>query len=159
MKRILAIAVSLLLLSTVMAVPVLATETTSEVVATYEDGSYLVVTTTEVTNSNARASTTSKYASCMYQFYNGDDVQQWNYTLFANFLYRYGSGAQCQNRGDTWEILKSDWDLASHDTWIDYDSAFGTVTMQNYFLFLPTARITANLSMTCDAYGNITYTC
>lgn len=157
MKKFLSIVLTIVLLSFVAATPVLATETTEEVVATYEDGSYLVMKTTEVTSTSTRASTISKSASRSLSLYNSSDEEQWRYTLHATFLYREGISAQCQNRRDEYHIYNSDWSMVSHSTSIDDDSAFGTVTMKCTVLFITISTITKDVSITCDAYGNITY--
>lgn len=157
MKRILAMILTMFLLSTVMAVPVLATESTEEVI-TFADGSYAIIETTEVTAAgNARTSTVSKSGSRKFTMYSGDDVKQWDYTLYGTFLYRYGIGAQAQNRSDTYNIYDSYWSLVSHDTSLDMDTVYGVVTMKCTVLFITVETHTQNLSISCDMYGNLTY--
>lgn len=158
MKRVLSVLLTIMLLSTVMATPVMATETTKEVIETYADGSYLAVETTEVTTSGARASTISKSANRVVTYYDGNDKKQWDYTLYATFLYREGVSAQVQNRSDEYNIYNSEWSMVSHGTTIDADTAFGTVSMKQTVLLLTIRTVAIGISITCDAYGNITYT-
>lgn len=157
MKKVVLILLAMMLLSSVMAVPVMATETTREVVEVYEDGSYAVLEKTEVIVSNARSSTVSKSASSTCHYYNGNDEEQWSYTLNGTFLYRYGSGAQAQNRSDSYKIYNSEWSMVSHDSSVGSDTVYGTVTMKMTVLFITIRTVTQDLSITCDMYGNITY--
>lgn len=157
MKKYVSFLLTIMLLSTVLATPVMATENTKDVLEVFEDGSYLAMENTEVITSTTRSSTISKSASSTLVYYNGNDVEQWRYTLYATFLYREGDSAQCQNRSDSYKISNSEWSMKSHDSWVDYDSAFGTITMKKTVLLLPIRTVTETISMTCDAYGNITY--
>lgn len=157
MKKFLSILLVVMVLNTLL-IPVEATQTTREVIATYEDGSYLVreITITTV-NSVTWSSTLTKEATNTTTYYNSNDVEQWNYYLHAKFLYREGGSVICQYKNDGYNIIKSGWSLGSHECWTENAVAYGTVTMEYKVLGITVNTITDTLSIACDNSGNITY--
>ncbi len=156
MKKFLAVLLTIAVLG-ISVVPVAAVETTENIVAVYEDGSYLVeeiVTTTSDVSPWSSTIATSGYRTVT--LYNGSDVAQWDYTLYANFLYREGVSSQVQNRWDDYNVYNSQWSMVEHSTSLDITTAYGYYKFKKTVLFITTVTESDTIGLTCDAYGNIT---
>lgn len=156
MKKFLAVLLTIATFS-MCVVPVAAVETERNVIAVFEDGSYLVEEIEIITSDIVTwGTTTATSGTRVIRNYDGNDVEQWNYTLHVNFLYRQGISSQVQNRWDDYEIYNSEWSLESHSTYIDDPAAYGTYSFKKTFLFVTVATDSDTIGLTCDAYGNIT---
>ena len=157
MKKILAALLTVAVVLGMGIVPVAAVETNEEIIAVYEDGSYLVGELTIITSDvSPWSSTIATGGNYVLTYCNANEEAQWDYVLYGNFLYRYGIGSQVQNRRDEYHIYKNQWSMVSHETTLDMTTAYGTINMKKTVLFITTANITANVWLTCDMYGNIT---
>ena len=157
MKKILAALLTVAVVLGMGIVPVAAVETNEEIIAVYEDGSYLVGTLTVITSDvSPWSSTIATGGNYVLTYCTGNNEAQWDYILYGNFLYRYGIGSQVQNRRDEYNIYKNQWSMVSHETTLDMTTAYGTIHMKKTVLFITTDDVTANVWLTCDMYGNIT---
>ena len=156
MKKFLAVLLAIATLS-ICAVPVAAVQREENIIAVFEDGSYLVeeieIITSEI---SPWVTTTAKSGSRTVRRYNGDDVEQWFYMLYVNFMYREGISSLVQNCWDDYEIYDSSWSIVSHSTDIDQPAAYGSFEFKKTFLFVTIATDIDTIGLTCDAYGNIT---
>lgn len=155
MKKFLAVLLTIAVLG-ISVVPVAAVETTENIVAVYEDGSYLVeeiVTTTSDVSPWSSTIATSGYRTITR--YNGNDVAQWDYTLYANFLYREGVSSQVQNRWDDYNIYNTEWSMVEHSTSLDMTTAYGYYKFKQTVLFITIGTASKTIGITCDCYGTV----
>lgn len=156
MKKFLAVLLTIAVLG-ISVVPVAAVETTENIVAVYEDGSYLVEEITTTTSDvSPWSSTIAKGGGTTLTLYDGNDVKQWDYTLYGNFLYREGISSQVQNCWDDYNIYNSQWSMVEHSTSLDMTTAYGYYKFKKTVLFITVATDSDTIGLTCDSYGNIT---
>lgn len=122
---------------------------TSTVVEYFDDGSYAVITITEVVN-NSRANT--KTGSKTYTHTSANGETQWTYKLTGTFSYT-GSSSTCTAVSDSYTISNDNWHMSSHSCSKSGNKASGTVTMKYKFLGITTDTVTKNLTLTCSATG------
>ena len=157
MKKCLAVLLIMAVLCGLSVVPVAAVETTQNVIAVFEDGSYLVETLRIETSvispwSNAIATAGDR----VIEKDDANNVKQWMFKLYVNFLYREGISAIVQNCWTDHEIYNSKWSLDSSDYEIQQPAAYGSYVFKKRSLFnLVVATLSNTIGLTCDAYGNI----
>lgn len=156
MKKILAILLTIAILCGLSIVPVAAVETTENIIAVYEDGSYLVEELLIETSDVSPWSTTiAKAGYRTIHNYDANDVEQWAFTLYVNFLYREGISAIVQNGWIDYDIYNNQWTLESSEFNIEQPAAYGSYTFKKTVLFIVVGRLSNTIGLTCDAYGNI----
>ena len=155
MKKFLAVLLTIAIFS-VCAIPVAAVQREENIIAVFEDGSYLVeefeIITSEI---SPWVSTTATSGTRVIRNYDANTVEQWNYTLHVNLLYREGISSLVQNRWDDYEIYNTEWSMVSHTTYIDQPAAYGSYELKKTFLFITVATASNTIGLTCDTYGNI----
>ena len=156
MKKCLAVLLIMAVLCGLSVVPVAAVETIENVIAVYEDGSYLVeeirIETSAISPwSNAIATAGQR----VIRNYDAFNVEQWNFTLYVNFLYREGISAIVQNGWIDHEIYSSHWKLESSEFEIQQPAAYGSYVFKKRALLIVVATDSDTIGLTCDAYGNI----
>lgn len=115
-----------------------------------EGGSYMVVTTQIV---DARGVAT-RSATRNYTFYGSDDVAQWKVSLFGRFQYN-DSTSECLDASCTVNIYDNSWSYDSKSATFSGNTAYATAEMKYKTLGITIKRETVNLSLSCDANGNI----
>lgn len=122
----------------------LTVETTGERVE-YEDGSYAIVTT--IFSEGERSRVADKR---IYTYYNPSGIKCFSYTLYATFSYDgVSSSAQTVDYGI--DVYRRGWDVVSHDEYTSGDTAYGEAVFSG-----PNGEErTVELSLTCDADGNV----
>lgn len=116
----------------------------------YEDGSYLVITI-QVTEAR---STTSKMGTKTYQHYGSDGTVQWQAVLRGIFYYD-GTTSNCTSSVCDVTIYNSEWYTASKNVKTSGNSALAYLTMERtrYGVVVDSKQI--NMSLSCDANGNL----
>lgn len=156
MKKFLAILLAVATLG-ICVVPVGAVENTENIVAVYEDGSYLVEEITTITSDvSPWSSTIATSGGTTLTRYNSNDEKQWDYILYGNFLYREGVSSQVQNCWDDYNIYNTQWSMVEHTSYVDMTTAYGYYNFKKTVLFITVATDTDTIGLTCDCYGNIT---
>lgn len=121
----------------------------SENVVYYEDGSYLVITTTET---GSRASVKTAYRD--YKYYDTYGDLEWMAKLDATFRYN-GSIVSCTAANLEITIYNTNWYVVSQDDYSDGDTAVGEFTMGNRTLGVTVLEVDHTITITCDANGNL----
>lgn len=132
-----------------MAFPGSAAERKQEIIQ-FEDGSYAIV---EVTTTGARAAK-SVNGSKQYTYCDSDGVAQWKAVLNGSFTYT-GSTATCTSSSCSITIYISDWYTISKNASKSGNVASCSVTMGKKVLGVVVDKMSANLSLKCDANGNL----
>lgn len=151
MKRFLSFA--LLVILTISLLPVHAyavKDTQSDKTIIYlDDNSYITVEVSEV---ESRASGT-KTGSKTYRYYN-NNVEEWKAVLRGTFSYT-GSSATCTASSCDVTISDSAWYTVSKNVSKSGNSANCTLTMGRKFLGITISKETINMTLSCDANGNL----
>ena len=152
MKRIFSIALIAVLLITLLPARTYAATITeaSENIIYLDDGSYITI---ELTWAESRASGT-KSASKTHKFYNSDNVEQWRAVLRGSFTYT-GSSATCTASSCDITISNSDYYVVSKEASKSGNAALCTFVVGKKFLGITIDKDTVNMSITCDANGNL----
>lgn len=124
-------------------------DTKSEIIH-FDDGSYIVI---EISFLDERASTT-RTATKTYRYYNALGTEKWYVTLIGKFTYD-GTTSTCMSSNTSIGILDSAWYIISNTYSTSGNSAIGNVTMGYKILGVTTDRKNVNISITCDANGNL----
>ena len=121
----------------------------------YEDGSYAIITITSTVTSGTRATSTTKTASKIHNFYNADNELQWTYTLIGYFTITEGVSVVCSGSSYDSVIHVSSWSLTDHTNNASGNMAYGTATYTRKVFFVTSATQNLTMEMQCDVYGNI----
>lgn len=149
MKRLLSMALAVMLVFCSLSVFAAAAEETVETVY-LEDGSYLTIQTITY---DTRASG-SKSGSKVYTHHgsNGDDI--WKATLSGSFTYN-GSSATCTSSSVDVTIYNSAWYTVSKSASKSGNTATASVTMGEKRGGVTVTTLPISLSMSCDKDGNL----
>ena len=151
MKRIISVALTMALFIVVFAVGVNANEVyNSETKVYLEDGSYIVI---RIQEDNSRL-TGTKSGSKTYEYYASNGGLQWSATLFGNFTYT-GATSACSASNISVTVYNTEWQLVSKGSGRNANIASGDVTMARVVLSVTISKITRNMTLTCDANGNL----
>ena len=116
----------------------------------FEDGSYAVV---ETITSGARASGRTS-GSRPYTYYDSTGTAQWKVVLNGSFTYT-GSSATCTSASCSVTIYNSEWYTISKNASKSGNTASCSVTMGKKVLGTVVDKMSASLSLKCDANGNL----
>ena len=149
-KRLLSIALSLVLL--VLVVPAEAGAAGQEPVEVIllEDGYCLEVATF---SAETRA-TSIKGAGKTYTFKNSSGTALWKVELFGLFQYN-GLSSECTESDCTVTIYDDAWFEHSNSAYCSGNTAYATVQMELREAFVVTRTETIHISVSCDEHGNI----
>lgn len=115
-----------------------------------EDGSYITIT---LSTSRDRAAGT-KTATKTYVYHANDGTEEWRAVLTGSFRYT-GSSSSCTNSSCAVEIANTKWYIVSKTAYTNGNSALADLVMGYKWLGITTKKFTVNLSMSCDANGNL----
>ena len=116
----------------------------------FEDGSYITITTIEF---ETRASG-SKSAQRNYSYTTSNGDVCWKATLTGSFTYN-GTSATCTSSSCDVTIYESAYYVVSKSAGKSGNTATATVTMGRKLLGITISKDTYNLSLSCDANGNL----
>lgn len=148
MKRVVSFCLLLALVLALFPIYASAAECTEQVIY-FEDGSYLTITLEEL---GSRASGT-KSGSKKYT-YTADGATAWQAVLTGTFSYT-GASATCTSSSCSVTINNSAWYTISKSAGKSGNSATATVTMGRKAAGVTVDRYTANITLSCDANGNL----
>ena len=115
-----------------------------------KNGCYITV---EITTDMQRASGTRK-GNKIYVCRTSSGAEEWRATLTGTFTYT-GPSATCTAVSCSTSITDASWYEVSKTTSKSGATASGTVTMGEKFLGITINKETVNMSLTCDANGNL----
>ena len=115
-----------------------------------DDGNYITI---ELTWVESRASGT-KTGSKTYRYNDSDGVEQWCAVLRGTFTYT-GSSATCTASSCDVTISDSNYYVVSKEVSKSGNSALCALTVGKKFLGITIDKDTVNMSITCDANGNL----
>ena len=125
----------------------------SNVVETYEDGSYAVITVSESISSSVRG--TVKSGTKTTNYYSDNDTLLWRHIQHGTFDYTYGVSSVCTSASYSHTIYNDSWSLKSGKAWIDGNSSEGTATFVKKVLFVTTKTVNVASNLRGDIYGNL----
>lgn len=151
MKRVVIVVLLICVLFSLFAVNVNASEIEKIETREYlDDGSYIVI---RIVESNMRI-TGTKTGSKTYEYYASNGEVQWSATLFGNFTYT-GATSACSASNVSVTVYSTEWQLVSKTSNRSGNRAIGEVTMAKVQLGVTVNKITRNMTLTCDASGNL----
>ena len=150
MKRMLSVILLAVLLIGIVPVEGRAAEN-GETVLYFEDGSYLVIG--DAVSKSARASG-SVSGSKPYTYYDSNGSAQWKAVLNGSFTYN-GSSATCTSSSTDISIYDSTWSIWTNLAGKSGNTATATITMIKKVLGITTQSVPANMTLKCDANGNL----
>lgn len=115
-----------------------------------DDGSYITV---ELITYGTRASG-SVSGGKQYTHYDGSGSQNWVAVLNGSFTYN-GSSATCTSSSVNVTIYDSAWYVVSKSASKSGNTAIGAVTMGMKSVGVTVMQVPVNLTLTCDANGNL----
>ena len=126
----------------------------SENIEYFNDGSYIITRIYESLPVLNRDGTYDKIGT-KTQFHHDDNTLSWEYTLTGYFTINPGVSCVCYNSTYSTDIYSNYWSF--HDPYNYYSAniAYGEGTFKKRILFITISTIDINLSVSCDAYGNI----
>lgn len=153
MKRFFSMFVILSLLLCLIPSQALATEvSTTQTITYFEDGSYLVTVTEEVTTWATRTKNSTKSDT----YYDSSDVAQWKVLLSGMFKYD-GTSATCTDSTCITTVYDTvEWYVVSEVEEMHDNVASCTVTMGKRILGITIANMPHTVTITCDKDGNCT---
>lgn len=149
MKKVRNLTIVLLILAMLPIFAYATSDTKAEVIQ-FEDGSYLVI---EVTAIQTRA-TNKITGSKTYRYYNALGTEKWYVTLYGTFTYD-GATSVCMSSNTSIGIFDSAWYIVSNTYTTSGNSAIGKVVMGYKFLGVTTDKHTVDITLNCDANGNL----
>lgn len=149
MKRLLCTILVLLLALSTLPTAGHASETESEIVY-FEDGTFLRVTIAEY---GTRASGT-KTATKTYEYSNDSGSVLWKAVLSGTFTYT-GTSTTCTASSCSVTVYDSSWYQVSKTVGKSGNTANATLTMGHKLLGVTITKKTVNMTLTCDANGNL----
>lgn len=160
MKKILSVLTAVLIFFTfpaaVFANNNINTNTTTEEIEYFSDGSYMVTTTeTEADNGIALfAAASTKTASKTTKYYDASGDLDWKVTLTGTFSYT-GSSATCTKASTSYTIYDSDWKVTSAKATKSGRTATGDYTVKRYTFGLPLQSKSGTIKISCSNTGVI----
>ncbi len=125
------------------------TESNDQSYTTYlDDGSYYVTTVTE---SMARSTKTGSKTT-IYNDSNGN--AQWKVVVTGTFSYT-GTSSTCTSVSHSVTIYDDAWYTYSQTSYKSSNKAIAEVTMKKKLLGIVTSTRSVNLTLSCDANGNL----
>lgn len=151
MKRLLSVALVMVLLLAILPCSALAANTTEQTnVIRYEDGSYVEVS---IETSSARIANTVS-GTKKYTFYDSDGNMEWQAKLNATFAYS-GAWYTCTTATCSVTIYDSQWYEISKSTARGTNNAYAYLTMGRKVLGVTIERPEYTIKLTCDSNGNL----
>lgn len=151
MKRIVCAALAVALLVPALFINCYAVEEQGEiVVAEFDDGSYM----TEVCKENLSRASGSKTGSKTRTYYDGNGVVVWKAVLTGTFTYT-GTSSTCTSSSCSASISDSAWYVVSKSASKSSNVATASVTMGEKVLGVTVSKVSFDLTLTCDANGNL----
>ncbi len=122
-----------------------------------EDGSYIIIDTTEYSPIfsliNSRSSY-SKTVSRTFTFYGSDDIAAWDVVLTATFTYD-NITSQCTASSAVYHIYDNSWSCTSLTSGKAGNAAWADFTFVQKILFITYNTYTGSVSISCSANGTI----
>lgn len=146
MKKLLSLALCVLLFVSCFAISANAEENVSKSVEYLADGSYFVTEVTE-TNSLAR---TAKSGTKVSTYYTADDEKVFAVELTGYFNYTYGSSATATNQSVSVVLYEDEASFITKSSRRSGATVYGSGTVS--YLGFTTAQ---SVRLTCDIYGNL----
>lgn len=115
-----------------------------------DDGSYLVITTTEF----AARTPGAKTVWTDYQYYSANHILEWTATLTATFIYN-DITSECTYATLDVDIFADEWYLVSENTRPDMDTAISDFTMGKRYVGITTSKYPYTLTILCEPDGTI----
>lgn len=116
----------------------------------FDDGSYIVI---EISSIDTRASSI-KRGSKTYTYKGNDGIEEWRAVLYGTFTYT-GSSATCTASSCSVSITDTDWYEVSKTVSKSGASAIVDLTMGRKLLGITVKKQAVNITLTCDANGNL----
>lgn len=122
-----------------------------------EDGGHVVVTvkdTTKISDSSAStmATTHTRSATKIFDYYNAKNVLCWSFTLNATFKFDMTALVVCTDVSSSAAIYKSNWSLVSKT----HSKKANQATGKGVFNLSPSnVHFNGPLTITCNIYGDI----
>lgn len=148
MKRFISAIVAVILMVSVFPSPALASENTE--IVYFEDGSYMTI---EIFSLQGRTSEQVS-GSKQYTRYGDSGTALWRAVLRGNFLCT-GTTATCTYSACDVTIYDSAWYTISKSPAMLGNQATCALTMGRKVLGITVSRVPVNMTLTCDANGNL----
>lgn len=116
----------------------------------FDDGSYM---TAEVITNRMRASG-SVTGNKIKTYYDSEGNTKWKAVLTGSFTYT-GSSATCTSASIDVTIYDSNWYVVSKSASKSGNTASASVTMGKKVADVTVSKVSANLTLSCDANGNL----
>ncbi|MDY4581909.1 MAG: hypothetical protein SPD81_03535 [Candidatus Faecousia sp.] len=116
----------------------------------FDDGSYM---TAEVITNRMRASG-SVTGNKIKTYYDSEGNTKWKAVLTGSFTYT-GSSATCTSASIDVTIYDSNWYVVSKSASKSGNTASASVTMGKKVAGVTVSKVSANLTLSCDANGNL----
>lgn len=116
----------------------------------FDDGSYM---TAEVIANRMRASG-SVTGNKINTYYDSEGNAKWKAVLTGSFTYT-GSSATCTSASIDVTIYDSNWYVVSKSASKSGNTASASVTMGKKVAGVTVSKVSANLTLSCDANGNL----
>lgn len=116
----------------------------------FDDGSYM---TAEVIANRMRASG-SVMGNKINTYYDSEGNAKWKAVLTGSFTYT-GSSATCTSASIDVTIYDSNWYVVSKSASKSGNTASASVTMGKKVAGVTVSKVSANLTLSCDANGNL----
>ena len=148
-KRILSMALALLMLVTLLPVRTFANQIENDTIV-FDDGGYLEITIEYI---SARA-TNTRIGNKYLTYYDSNDAVEWEAKLNASFTYD-GTTSSCTSASCTVTVYDSIWYEISNSTTRSGSTATTALTMGRKFLGITIAKREYTITLTCDKDGNL----
>lgn len=125
------------------------TEYTADIIY-LEDGSYITIET-QVLQTRA---TQTRVGNKTYTYSNSSDVEEWKAVLTGTFTYT-GTTSTCTASSCTVTITNTNWYEVSKTAGKSGNTATADLVMGRKFLGITVQKETLNMTLTCDANGNL----
>lgn len=152
MKKLLSVIIVLALVVMIIPQTAVAVESSSEKqeILYYDDGSCLIVTIQETT----LRSSDSKLGTKTYQYVSASGNLEWT-AILRGYFYYDGSTSTCTSSVCDITISNSNWYVVNKRVWTSGNSACSEFTMGLKLLGVTATQKYFNMSLMCDAYGNL----
>lgn len=121
-----------------------------------EDGSYIIITTTQVDVNNGLSRSATTYSKTKTATnYDSDDQIVWQYVLSCTFSVNQGVSATCTSATYTYDIYNTSWSFSDGNSYASGNTGYGEGLFRRKVLFVTVSNVTIDLKLTCDIYGNI----
>ena len=115
-----------------------------------DNGAYLI----EGKASEQFSSRSVKDGSKSVYYTDSNGVLQWTATLYGTFYYD-GTTSYCTDAYCITSVQSGNWSESANNSSHSGNAAFASVTMVRKFLFIVVETETVNITLTCDASGNL----